>query len=104
MWTSQPFQTVSSYSLVSFSVSSSVKQAGMEQPALPEATSSTHGAGEVSKTTVTELTSPDGKVTQIENIVDLWSGSLKVFILYGILKNHSQISLYCRASAGEVSV
>uniref|UniRef100_A0A8D2NGM2 Centrosomal protein POC5 n=1 Tax=Zonotrichia albicollis TaxID=44394 RepID=A0A8D2NGM2_ZONAL len=52
----------------------------MEQPALPE-TTSTHGPGEVSKTTVTELTSPDGKVTQIENIVDLWSGSLKTNIL-----------------------
>ncbi|XP_059347997.1 centrosomal protein POC5 isoform X1 [Ammospiza nelsoni] len=62
-------------------VSTSVKQAGMEQPALPETTSSTHGPGEVSKTTVTELTSPDGKVTQIENIVDLWSGSLKTNIL-----------------------
>ncbi|XP_050842854.1 centrosomal protein POC5 isoform X1 [Serinus canaria] len=62
-------------------VSTSVKQAGMEQPALPEATSSTHGPGEVSKTTVTELTSLDGKATQIENIVDLWSGSLKTNIL-----------------------
>ncbi|XP_037980330.1 centrosomal protein POC5 isoform X2 [Motacilla alba alba] len=62
-------------------VSTSVKQAGMEQPALPEASSSTHGPREVSKTTVTELTSPDGKVTQIENIVDLWSGNLKTNIL-----------------------
>ncbi|XP_064259433.1 centrosomal protein POC5 isoform X3 [Passer domesticus] len=62
-------------------VSTSVKQAGMEQPALPEATSSTHSSREVSKTTVTELTSPDGKVTQIENIVDLWSGNLKTNIL-----------------------
>ncbi|XP_068033350.1 centrosomal protein POC5 isoform X2 [Anomalospiza imberbis] len=62
-------------------VSTSVKQAVMEQPALPEATSSTRGPREVGKTTVTELTSPDGKVTQIENIVDHWSGSLKTNIL-----------------------
>ncbi|XP_053788186.1 centrosomal protein POC5 [Vidua chalybeata] len=62
-------------------VSTSEKQAGMEQPALPEAASSTHGPREVGKTTVTELTSADGKVTQIENIVDHWSGSLKTNIL-----------------------
>lgn len=79
----------------------------MEQPALSEASSSQgsiHGPREVSKTSVTELTSPEEKLTQIENILDLWSGSLKVFILYGILKNHSQISLYCRVSAGEIAV
>lgn len=76
----------------------------MEQPALPETTSPTHGPREVSKTTVTELTSQGGKVTQIENIVDLCSGSFKVFTFYGILKNHAQILLYCRVSAGEVAV
>lgn len=60
----------------------------MEQPPLSEVTSSqgsTHDPREVNKTTVTEVTLPDEKVTQIENILDLWSGSLKVFILYGIL-------------------
>ncbi|XP_072778318.1 centrosomal protein POC5 isoform X2 [Taeniopygia guttata] len=62
-------------------VSTSVKQAGMEQPALPETISSTHDPREVSKTTVTELTSPGGEVTQIENIVDLCSGSFKTNIL-----------------------
>ncbi|XP_014107847.1 PREDICTED: centrosomal protein POC5 isoform X3 [Pseudopodoces humilis] len=65
-------------------VLTSVKQAGMEQPAFSEATSfqgSTHGPREVSKTIVTELTLPDEKVTQIENILDLWSGSLKTNIL-----------------------
>lgn len=79
----------------------------MEQPPFSEATSSkgyTHGPREFSRTTVTEIMSPDEKITQIENILDLWSGSLKVFILYGILKNHSQISLYCRMNAGEVAV
>ncbi|RLW05317.1 hypothetical protein DV515_00005201, partial [Chloebia gouldiae] len=53
----------------------------MEQPALPETTSSTQGPREVSKTTVTELTSPGGEVTQLENIVDLCSGSFKTNIL-----------------------
>ncbi|XP_063278830.1 centrosomal protein POC5 isoform X2 [Prinia subflava] len=65
-------------------VSTSVKQAGMEQPVLSEATSSqgcTHDGREVNRTTVTELTLPDEKVTQIENILDLWSGSLKTNIL-----------------------
>ncbi|XP_058683461.1 centrosomal protein POC5 isoform X2 [Poecile atricapillus] len=65
-------------------VLTSVKQAGMEQPAFSEAASfqgSTHGPREVSKTIVTELTLPDEKVTQIENILDLWSGSLKTNIL-----------------------
>ncbi|XP_056370721.1 centrosomal protein POC5 isoform X7 [Oenanthe melanoleuca] len=62
-------------------VSTSVKQAVMDQPAVSEATSSqesTHGPREVINTTVIELTAPDEKVTQIENILDLWSGSLKV--------------------------
>ena len=42
----------------------------MEQPALSEASSSQgsiHGPREVSKTSVTELTSPEEKLTQIEN-------------------------------------
>ncbi|XP_056370714.1 centrosomal protein POC5 isoform X1 [Oenanthe melanoleuca] len=65
-------------------VSTSVKQAVMDQPAVSEATSSqesTHGPREVINTTVIELTAPDEKVTQIENILDLWSGSLKTNIL-----------------------
>ncbi|XP_014743518.1 PREDICTED: centrosomal protein POC5 isoform X2 [Sturnus vulgaris] len=64
-------------------VSTSVKQSIMEQPAVSEATSqgSTHGPREVIKTTVIELTAPDEKVTQIENILDLWSGSLKTNIV-----------------------
>lgn len=62
----------------------------MDQPVLSEATSS-QGPREFIQTTVIELTAPDEKVAQIENILDLWSGSLKVFILYGILKNHSQL-------------
>ncbi|XP_041868762.1 centrosomal protein POC5 isoform X2 [Corvus kubaryi] len=65
-------------------VSTSMKQAHMEQPALSEASSSQgsiHGPREVSKTSVTELTSPEEKLTQIENILDLWSGSLKTNIL-----------------------
>lgn len=79
----------------------------MDQPVLSEATSSqgpTHGPREVIQTTVIELTAPDEKVAQIENILDLWSGSLKVIILYGILQNNSQLSLCCRVSAGEVVV
>lgn len=57
----------------------------MEQihPALSEEASlqgSTHSPREINETLVTELTLPDEKVTQIENILDLWSGSLKVFI------------------------
>lgn len=79
----------------------------MEQPAPSEVTSSqgcTCDPGEVNKTTVTESAVPDEKVAQIENILDLWSGSLKVFILYGVLLNHAQISLYCRVSAGEVAL
>uniref|UniRef100_A0A8C5TX48 Centrosomal protein POC5 n=1 Tax=Malurus cyaneus samueli TaxID=2593467 RepID=A0A8C5TX48_9PASS len=64
-------------------VSPSVKQASMEQPykqVLPEATS-LHGSREVSRTPVTELVAPDETLTQIENILDLWSGSLKTNIL-----------------------
>ncbi|KAF4803022.1 Centrosomal protein POC5 [Turdus rufiventris] len=61
-------------------VSTSVKQAVMDQPVLSEATSS-QGPREVIQTTVIELTAPDEKVAQIENILDLWSGSLKTNIL-----------------------
>ncbi|XP_057219803.1 centrosomal protein POC5 isoform X2 [Malurus melanocephalus] len=68
-------------SLHKIPVSPSVKQASMEQPykkqVLPEATS-LHGSREVSRTPVTELVAPDETLTQIENILDLWSGSLKV--------------------------
>jgi len=86
-------------------------EANMERlcPVLSEETSSqgsTHGPREINETIATELTLPDEKVTQIENILDLWSGSLKVFILYGILKNHIQMSVCCRVSesAGKVAV
>ncbi|XP_027738742.1 centrosomal protein POC5 isoform X2 [Empidonax traillii] len=50
----------------------------------PEATSSqgsTHGPREVSETIMTELTLQDEKLNQIENILDLWTGSLKTNIL-----------------------
>lgn len=75
-------------------------------PVLSEDTSSqesTRGPREISETVATELTLPDEKVTQIENILDLWSGSLKVFILYGILK---KMSVCCRISesAGKAAV
>lgn len=50
---------------------------------------------EINETTTTELTVPDEKITQIENILDLWSGSLKVFILYSFLKNKIQMSVCC---------
>lgn len=50
---------------------------------------------EINETTTTELTVPDEKITQIENILDLWSGSLKVFILYKFLKNKIQMSVCC---------
>ncbi|KAM6230661.1 centrosomal protein POC5 isoform 2-T2 [Porphyrio hochstetteri] len=61
-------------------------EANMEQlcPALSEETSlqgSTHGPGEHKETVVTELTLPDEKLTQIENILDLWSGNLKTNVL-----------------------
>ncbi|XP_017663810.1 PREDICTED: centrosomal protein POC5 isoform X2 [Lepidothrix coronata] len=50
----------------------------------PEATSSqgsTHGPREVNETIMTELTLQDEKLNQIENILDLWTGSLKTNIL-----------------------
>ncbi|TRZ14524.1 hypothetical protein HGM15179_012588, partial [Zosterops borbonicus] len=65
-------------------VSTSVKKPGMEQPAPSEVTSSqgcTCDPREVNKTTVTESAVPDEKVAQIENILDLWSGSLKTNIV-----------------------
>lgn len=79
---------------VSFSVLISVKEpseTNMERrhPILLEDTSSqrsTHGPREENETVVTELTLPNEEVTQIENILDLWSGNLKVFIAYGIIK------------------
>ncbi|XP_032531789.1 centrosomal protein POC5 isoform X2 [Chiroxiphia lanceolata] len=49
-----------------------------------EATSSrgsTHGPREVNETTMTELTLQDEKLNQIENILDLWTGSLKTNIM-----------------------
>lgn len=78
-------------------------EANMERlcPVLSEETSSqgsTCGPKEINETIVTELTLSDEKVTQIENIIDLWSGSLKVFILYGILKSCIQMSVCCRIS------
>lgn len=63
---------------------------------------STHIPREIGETTVTELTVPDEKVTQIENILDLWSGSLKVFIWYAILKNKIQMSVCCCRLSGSV--
>lgn len=56
---------------------------------------STHVTREIDEAIVTELTVPDEKVSQIENILDLWSGSLKVFILYEVLKNKIQMSICC---------
>ncbi|XP_074876484.1 centrosomal protein POC5 isoform X3 [Buteo buteo] len=58
-------------------------EANMERlcPVLSEETSSqgsTCGPKEINETIVTELTLSDEKVTEIENILDLWSGSLKV--------------------------
>ncbi|KAM4638691.1 centrosomal protein POC5 isoform 3-T3 [Amazona ochrocephala] len=66
-------------------------EANMEQihPTLSEETSSqgsTHSPREINETLVTELTSPDEKVTQIENILDLWSGSLKTNVLTELRK------------------
>ncbi|XP_071437231.1 centrosomal protein POC5 isoform X1 [Pithys albifrons albifrons] len=55
--------------------------AKMEQPPLSEVTSSqgsTHGPREVNET---EITLPDEKLNQIENLVELWTGSLKTNIL-----------------------
>uniref|UniRef100_A0A8B9IX28 Centrosomal protein POC5 n=1 Tax=Amazona collaria TaxID=241587 RepID=A0A8B9IX28_9PSIT len=66
-------------------------EANMEQihPTLSEETSSqgsTHSPREINETLVTELTLPDEKVTQIENILDLWSGSLKTNVLTELRK------------------
>ncbi|XP_030898598.1 centrosomal protein POC5 isoform X2 [Melopsittacus undulatus] len=66
-------------------------EADMEQihPALSGETSSqgsTHSPGEINETLVTELTLPDEKVTQIENILDFWSGSLKTNVLTELRK------------------
>ncbi|OXB66296.1 hypothetical protein ASZ78_004245 [Callipepla squamata] len=47
---------------------------------------STHVPRETDETTATELTVPDEKVTQIENILDLWSGSLKTNVLSELRK------------------
>uniref|UniRef100_A0A8C3KH49 Centrosomal protein POC5 n=1 Tax=Calidris pygmaea TaxID=425635 RepID=A0A8C3KH49_9CHAR len=75
---------------VSFLVLISVKEpseANMER--LSEETSSqesTHGPREVHEAMVTELPLPDEKVTQIENILDLWSGSLKTNVLTELRK------------------
>lgn len=62
-------------------------QADMEglRPVGSEDTSSqgsSSGPREIDETIVTELSIPDEKVTQIESILDLWSGSLKVLYLY----------------------
>ncbi|XP_065518219.1 centrosomal protein POC5 isoform X3 [Lathamus discolor] len=63
----------------------------MEQihPALLGETSSqgsTHSPREINETLVTELPLPDEKVTQIENILDFWSGSLKTNVLTELRK------------------
>lgn len=47
---------------------------------------STHVAREIDEAIVTELTVPDEKVSQIENILDLWSGSLKTNVLSELRK------------------
>uniref|UniRef100_A0A8C0E589 Centrosomal protein POC5 n=1 Tax=Bubo bubo TaxID=30461 RepID=A0A8C0E589_BUBBB len=52
----------------------------------PSSEGSTHGPREVNETIVTELTSPDEKVKQIENIFDLWSGNLKTNVLTELRK------------------
>ncbi|XP_065518218.1 centrosomal protein POC5 isoform X2 [Lathamus discolor] len=66
-------------------------EANMEQihPALLGETSSqgsTHSPREINETLVTELPLPDEKVTQIENILDFWSGSLKTNVLTELRK------------------
>ncbi|KFZ53778.1 Centrosomal protein POC5, partial [Antrostomus carolinensis] len=66
-------------------------EADMEQlcPVLSEESSSqgpTRSPREIDETVVTELTLPDEKVTQIENILDLWSGSLKTNVLTELRK------------------
>ncbi|XP_013047612.1 centrosomal protein POC5 isoform X3 [Anser cygnoides] len=47
---------------------------------------STDTPREIDETTTTELTVPDEKITQIENILDLWSGSLKTSVLTELRK------------------
>ncbi|XP_064293813.1 centrosomal protein POC5 isoform X1 [Phalacrocorax carbo] len=74
--------------LISVKVSS---EANMERlcPIPSEETSSqgsTCGPREINETIATELTLPDEKVTQIENILDLWSGSLKTNVLTELRK------------------
>ncbi|XP_074934353.1 centrosomal protein POC5 isoform X2 [Phalacrocorax aristotelis] len=74
--------------LISMKASS---EANMERlcPIPSEETSSqgsTCGPREISETIATELTLPDEKVTQIENILDLWSGSLKTNVLTELRK------------------
>ncbi|XP_076218082.1 centrosomal protein POC5 [Aptenodytes patagonicus] len=66
-------------------------EANMERlcPVLSEETSSqesTRGPREISETVATELTLPDEKVTQIENMLDVWSGSLKTNVLTELKK------------------
>ncbi|XP_009958932.1 PREDICTED: centrosomal protein POC5 [Leptosomus discolor] len=66
-------------------------EAKMERrcPVLSKETSSqgsTHGQREINETIVTELTLPDEEVTQIENILDLWSGNLKTNVLTELRK------------------
>ncbi|XP_030326737.1 centrosomal protein POC5 isoform X2 [Strigops habroptila] len=66
-------------------------EANMEQihPVLSEEISSqgsAHSPREINETLVTELTLPDEKVTQIENILDLWSGNLKTNVLTELRK------------------
>ncbi|XP_068781628.1 centrosomal protein POC5-like isoform X3 [Struthio camelus] len=66
-------------------------EANMEHlcPVLSEETSSRGSAcspREISEEIVTELTVPDEKVTQIESILDLWSGSLKTNVLTELRK------------------
>ncbi|KFP89279.1 Centrosomal protein POC5 [Apaloderma vittatum] len=66
-------------------------QANMEQlcHVLSEETISqepTHSPREVNKTIVTESTLPDEKLTEIENILDLWSGHLKKSVLTELKK------------------
>ncbi|KFP33184.1 Centrosomal protein POC5 [Colius striatus] len=66
-------------------------EANMERlcPVPSEETSSqgsTCGPAETSEIIVTELTLPDENVTQIENILDFWSGSLKTNVLTELRK------------------
>uniref|UniRef100_A0A8D0FY30 Centrosomal protein POC5 n=1 Tax=Strix occidentalis caurina TaxID=311401 RepID=A0A8D0FY30_STROC len=73
------------------SLFSELSEASMERlcPVLseqPSSEGSTHGPREVNETIVTELTSPDEKVKQIENIFDLWSGNLKTNVLTELRK------------------